>query len=770
MIKATFHAIQGSLAGVLAIFLVVGSVPSLARAQGMAEGFEPDANSLQDVEVRAQRPNDLQQRRFSNASKTVVGREEIQKYGDTSLEDVLRRQPGVTVPSGGGNPRLRGMAEGYTQILIDGQPAGRGFTIDSIQPEQVERLEIIRVPTAETGAQAVAGSVNIVTREGQARGRKDLSLGLSLGERDRKGFRLGLTQQGAWLGDESMISATVFGRSQDSESRQSLQFVPAANPSTPSGQTSQTHSQQERLGLSLRGQVSWNLQNQSSFSVRPMVFAVKGDTQSLRQTEAWQGVDPLSFASPDLQEDSDQRFRYAVGRVLLLHKWNIDSQLKLETGLTGSAFEFKRDDNSFAQTLLQTQTTRLAHANTQERGLLLSSKLKRAFNEDEQTLGLELEQTLRNEEDRRLVDGVLYQTGVGNELDTDQTRWAVYGQWDFNPSPQWALLAGLRHESIRTHLNTLPNLPVQSHKSQQTSPSLSLVHRPSQDPSLLYRLSLSHAYKPARARELSSLPSLSSRFNPNDANSPDAADSVGNPDLKPEQSWGLDFSFEKSPVANSLLSAGVFWKQIKDVQRRQTQLESVSWSSVPRWVNRPRNLGEADLIGLELEARAPARFWTQWLGLGQGAASQAKPTDSAAGRTSSGLEFRASFSHYWSKLESLDGPDNRLPGQPAWELKLGFDARPAKSKFRYGASLAYTKAARYQTEPQAWVEADDDLSVEAYGLYSFDRHQRLRLTLQDIARWSSEAESLRVFNEGSRFEATRQPGRLRASLRYELSF
>ncbi len=770
MIRATFHAIQGPLLGVLVTFSAVGSGPSLAWAQGMSEGFEPDANSLQDVEVRAQRPNDLQQRRFSNASKTLVGREEIQKYGDASLEDVLRRQPGVTVLSSGGNPRLRGMAEGYTQILIDGQPAGRGFTIDSIQPEQVERLEIIRVPTAEIGAQAVAGSVNIITREGQAHGRKDVSLGLSLGELDLKGFRLGLTQQGAWLGDGSMISSTLFGRKRDSESKQSLKFVPTADPSTPSGQTSQTHSQQERLGLSLRGQVSWNLQNQSTFSLRPMVFAVKGDTQSLRQTEAWQGVDPLSFASPDLQEDSNQRFRYAVGRVLLLHKWNIDSQLKLETGLTGSAFEFKRDDNSFAQTLLQMPSARAAHANTQERGLLLNSKLKRAFNEDEQTVGLEVEQTLRNQEDRRLVDGVLYQTGVGNELDIDQTRWAVYGQWDFNPSPQWAFLAGLRHEVIRTRLNTFSSLPPQSHESHETSPSFSLVHRPSWDPSLLYRLSLSHAYKPARARDLSSLPSLSTSFNPNDTNSPDAADSVGNPNLKPEQSWGLDFNFEKTPVANSLLSAGVFWKQIKDVQRRQTQLELVSWSSVPRWVNRPRNIGEADLIGLELEARAPARLWTQWLGFGQGAASQAKPTDDAAGRTSSGLEFRASFSHYWSRLESLDGPDNRLPGQPAWALKLGFDARPAKSKFRYGASLGYTKAARYQAEPQAWVQADDDLSVETYGLYSFDLNQRLRLTLQDIARWPSESASLRVFNEGSRFEPTRQTGRLRASLRYELSF
>ena len=768
MIKNKLPAIHAPF--VLALVAATGFIgmSGVALAQVMGEGFEPDSNALQDVEVRAQRPNDLQQRRFSNASKTVVGREEIQKYGDTSLEDVLRRQPGVTVPSGGGNPRLRGMAEGYTQILIDGQPAGRGFTVDSIQPEQVERLEIIRVPTAETGGQAVAGSLNIITREGQARGRKDLSLGLSLGERDLQGFRLGLTQQGAWLGDESMISATVFGRRQDSQSEQSLRFSSGANSLTTSGQASQTRSQQERLGLSLRGQASWNLANQSSFSVRPMVFAVKGDTQSLRQIEGWQGSDPLSFASPYLQDDSDQRFHYAVGRVLLLHKWNLDSQFRLETGLTGSAFEFKREEVALAQTVAQTSSARQTDANTTERGLLLSSKLKRLFDEDEQTLGLELEQTLREEEDRRAVNGVFFNTGLGNELDTDQTRWAVYGQWDFNPSPQWAFLAGLRQESIRTHLQTLPSLPRQNHESQQTSPSLSLVHRPSRDPGLLYRASLSHACKRARARDLSSLPSLSTSFDPNTANSPDAADSVGNPNLRPEQSWGLDLSFEKTPIPNSLLSAGVFWKQIKDVQRRQTQLETVSWSTVPRWVNRPRNLGEADLLGLELEARGPARLWAQWLGLGP--ETSAKPEGRAGGRGGSGLEFRASLSRYWSRLQSLDGPDNRLPGQPAWELKLGFDARPAKSKLRYGASLGYTKAARYQAEPQAWVEADDDLSLEAYGLYSFDRNRRLRLTVQDLARWPSESSNLRVFDEGSRLETTRRPGGLRASLRYELGF
>ena len=100
MIKNKLPAIRVPFVWALVAATGFVGMSGVALAQAMGEGFEPDSNALQDVEVRAQRPNDLQQRRFSNASKTVVGREEIQKYGDTSLEDVLRRQPGVTVPSG----------------------------------------------------------------------------------------------------------------------------------------------------------------------------------------------------------------------------------------------------------------------------------------------------------------------------------------------------------------------------------------------------------------------------------------------------------------------------------------------------------------------------------------------------------------------------------------------------------------------------------------------------------------------------------------------
>ena len=729
---------------------------SLSFAQAVpGEASDMRGQPMEEVEVRAQRLNDLEQRRYANSVKTVVGRDEIQKYGDTSLEDVLRRQPGVSISAGGGSPRLRGMQEAYTQILIDGQPAGRGFTVDSIAPDQVERIEILRAATAETGAQAVAGSVNIVTREGLARGRRDLGAGVSLGEGDLQGFRVGLTQQGGWVGEESMVSLTVFGQTQRNAVDQSLAFLPVATSGVRTGQTSTVRSQSDRLGFSLRGQTSKSLTDAGSLSIRPLLFAVQGETRSHTESAPWQGEDLLGFASPFSAEDATQTSDYTFGRIVFLHKWPLLPHLLLETSLTPSVYVLQRRTYSIAQRIdvMNSSQRRDTDSETDEQSLLASVKMKRFTDADEQTLGLEIETARQEESESARIDGRSTETGWGGHIDQRRTRWAVYGQWDVNSKGPWAMLAGLRHEEIQTLLKTFGGLRRDENRSAQSSPSMTLVYRPTDAQNLLYRWSLSHTYKPARSSDLLSSPRISSRYPVGQSNTLESPDFVGNTRLQPEQSWGLDFSFENSPTANSLLSAGLFWKRIEDLQRRITQSERVVWSTAERWVSRPRNLGEADLMGLEFEARGPAKMWAQWLG--PWVASQP------------GVELRASWSRYWSQVHDLPGPDNRLPGQPLWEAKLGMDARPAKSAFRFGTSLSFTKTGRYQTEPQAWADDGDRLSLEAYGVYSLDPRRRLRLSLQDIARSEAESTSLRRFDEGDRIDTERRAGRLRLSLRYE---
>jgi iron complex outermembrane receptor protein len=73
---------------------------------------------------------------------------------------------------------MRGLGGGYTQLLLDGERVPPGFSLETLSPEQIERIEILRAPTAETGARAIAGTINIITREGFTKKLNDLKLGL----------------------------------------------------------------------------------------------------------------------------------------------------------------------------------------------------------------------------------------------------------------------------------------------------------------------------------------------------------------------------------------------------------------------------------------------------------------------------------------------------------------------------------------------------------------------------------------------------------------
>ncbi len=141
---------------------------------------EGAATRVESLEITEKRST-TSERRDSTAAKIVIGREEIEQYGDTNLGDVMRRLPGVTQggrPGRGGPVRMRGMAGGFTQILINGERIPPGFSMEDIAPEQVERIEILRAPTAATGTRAIAGTINIILREALRERRNDVRAGV----------------------------------------------------------------------------------------------------------------------------------------------------------------------------------------------------------------------------------------------------------------------------------------------------------------------------------------------------------------------------------------------------------------------------------------------------------------------------------------------------------------------------------------------------------------------------------------------------------------
>lgn len=135
---------------------------------------ESDQNrfSLEKVEYVDQRHQGLQQRYDSNISKVIVTREDIVQFRDRRAGDILRRLPGVFMggpPGENRDVRLRGLDKEYNQILINGERISGGgekreFELDRIPVDMIERIEIIKNPSAEYGSDAVAGVVNIVLR------------------------------------------------------------------------------------------------------------------------------------------------------------------------------------------------------------------------------------------------------------------------------------------------------------------------------------------------------------------------------------------------------------------------------------------------------------------------------------------------------------------------------------------------------------------------------------------------------------------------------
>ena len=142
----------------------------LTLACHLAWAQKSPTTDMGQVEITDKRDDEIKDRRESTVSKIVITHEEIERLGDNNIGDVLQRQPGISLggpPGRGSGIRMRGLSAGYTQILMDGQRMPHGFPVESLTPEMVERIEIYRAPTAETGAQAVAGTINIITRQGK---------------------------------------------------------------------------------------------------------------------------------------------------------------------------------------------------------------------------------------------------------------------------------------------------------------------------------------------------------------------------------------------------------------------------------------------------------------------------------------------------------------------------------------------------------------------------------------------------------------------------
>jgi outer membrane receptor protein involved in Fe transport len=140
------------------------------------------------------------------ASVQVVTHDEIVRSGALTVQDVLERLPGVNLNDEQGNPlqmdiTIRGITgspvTGLSQgigVFVDGvrvnEPGAEEINFDLIPLDDVERIELIRGPSAAFGRNSLAGTLNIITRRG--RGPFSAEAEASAGSFGREKYRLNL--------------------------------------------------------------------------------------------------------------------------------------------------------------------------------------------------------------------------------------------------------------------------------------------------------------------------------------------------------------------------------------------------------------------------------------------------------------------------------------------------------------------------------------------------------------------------------------------------
>jgi len=729
-------------------------VASLAHAQEgpPSDGGARPSVKLDRVEVQSKPQSDIDMRRKSQVAKQIYGREEIDKFGDTNVADVLKRLPGVSMS--GNAPRMRGLGSGYTLILINGDPAPPGFNLDQLDPAQVERIEVTKGPTADQSAQAVAGAINIILKDPPKQTQMDLRLGMQYNA-DHPTPSATFTYGAKKGGFSYSVPVSVFqwrGRNESVTER----YAPGVDAAqTPSMVTQTQRSDVQGHGVNSVPRLNWKIDDAQSLML--MGFLQKG---------LWQFDNTLTAAdiqnAPSLDASSRNHGTWQMvrGNLQYQNQFSTEQRVELKAGVQDAQGTF---NNATDAVPANNVPARSSTGDNHDRSYTQSGKYAHLLGESHSlSVGWELEWRKRNETRNVLIAGGGSQLpGLdGLPFDARIQRQAFYAQDEWEISPQWSAYVGLRNERIETSTGAAPvsvslpqGDPAHRNVSSVTTPSLHLNFKPDPKGKDLIRASLTRSYKAPNLNDLLARPALSSQFpDPTQPNNQLSPDRIGNADLKPELATGLDVAYEKYLAAGGMISIGGFYRSVDNLIRNVTELQAVPYSGIDRWVSHPTNFSKAKTAGVELEIKGRA---------GELMPSLFDPKLP--------LNLRASLNWYRSKVESLPGPNNRLDGQQPWSGSLGADYRLTSLPLNMGASFIFTPGyTTTQTDTQTLVQSRSR-GIDVFAQWSFTRTTTLRFAVNNLFAVNTQSDTLTRSADPSRpyYSDTERKGRPFFNLGFE---
>ncbi len=689
---------------------------------------KPIEKKIEQVEIKGS-ANSYDPRRDDTATKIVVNSEEIAKYGDTNVLDVLKRVPGITVNSGangrGGEIRMRGLGAGYTQVLVNGERAPAGFSMDSLAPDSIERIEVLRAASAEFSTQSVAGTINIILKRAVKNRLRELKLAAQ-GSSNGYGPNASLQMSDRDGAFSYSISANL------AQDRFKFDSFGDERGTDTAGRPNLARS----LGLAQDGKftffnlsprLNWTLGQDNVLTSQTFITANRFDND-IRETSVTSLGAPMPY--PDLLNEVDNSSRYLREDLSWARKFADGGKLDLKVGVNLGKSKSMTDRTA---TRLDTGI----YVEGRERGLNSTGKYAKTLEKGHTFAfgwdgGVDTRDDLRDET-RRLPG----QSGL--ELDQDSEarvkRLAVFAQDEWNITPAWSMYLGARWEGIRTHAegNTFGEADA---SSNVWSPIMQTLYKIPGKKGDQVRLALTRTYKAP------GLQGLSPRRFTSENNSSTEPDFQGNPNLKPELAFGIDAAYEHYWAEGALVSISASSRKISDFTRTLVYFDGA------RWVSTPSNQDSAVTRSLEIETKFPLK---------------AVMADAPA------VDLRASVNRNWSRVESVPGPYNRLDQQTPLTVNLGVDYKVGQ--LSTGGSFAYRRGGpvRVSLNQRAYTWPRRDLDV--YALWKFDAQRQLRFAVGNVFSEDFQSEnSIDDPRVGSQTRSFTFPQGVRYRLTYEFKF
>ncbi len=671
------------------------------------------AQEIQVVRVNSGAPEGRSDE-FSN--KQSFQRSDLSQFGATDASELLRQLPGVQIVQQGAKAsevRLRGMGNGYVQILVDGQLTPRGFSVDSIPASQIERIEIERTPGAGQSQQAAAGSINLILKPRFRAGQSEAELTQSLRQgRWSPVFALRQSgQHGDWSGLWNLQAEqqTEDGLLQADRRNNDAQHPVQQNMTETSQQRKTVLSSQQRLQWRIPsgGQLGWQSWLQWSRPAQDkqrQETVISGDAVPFPFNQSRFAALNRSWRQ-EMQWDQPEA---DWGKLSLIAGWN--QQLR------HTRYDFSGSDLQ-GKALEQRLVTGSVHDN--EFRLALNWQ---QINADEQGWkgGISWQPASRTET-RDEIDQPL--NGGMPESDqrrfiADSSRSTLWLERNWFQQTGWHQQAGIRLEYWQNRLRDNQTSPVEQSR-WLISPVWQQVWKTTEGQE--WRLGISQNWKLPTSFQL-----IPRRYRVDDHNSPFNPDQTGNPALKPEAITGIEFNHQRKLDESSALELGLFARQMRDrIGYDLTQTNGI-------WNSSPVNQGSARWIGAEAELKRDGKFGD--------------------------LRYQMRWHAYanWSQLK-LNGVNSRLPEQLPYGAQWQFDLQ--HGAWKSGLSLQWQGTETYNETGVLQAENHHPLQLDWY-LHWQQGSQQFKLSVTDLLARSHDSTD-RYRYQGLELEENMRVGKAR---------